>query len=75
MGTDGASMGPADNGQAVHVAGMKYGMSWEEILTGLGRLPARGSYYLAFPLKIVGQSGSPVRAVAFIPRRANYGIP
>lgn len=69
MGTDGASMGPSEGGQAVHVAGLKYGMCWEEMLTGLGKLPARRSYYLALPLRIAGQSGSPVRAVAFVPRK------
>ena len=43
LGTDGASMGPADGGQPTHVAGLKLGMSWEEMLIGLGKLPPRGA--------------------------------
>ncbi len=68
-GTDGPSMGPAEGGQAVHVAGLQYGMSWEEMLINLGKLPARGAFYIALPLKIVEQSGSPTRAMAFVPKR------
>ncbi|MBI3281501.1 MAG: cyclase family protein [Acidobacteria bacterium] len=69
LGTDGPSMGPAEGGQAVHVAGLKHGMSWEEMLIGLGQLPARGAYYLALGIKVIDQSGSPSRAIAFVPRR------
>ncbi len=69
LGTDGPSMGPAEGGQAVHLAGLRHGMSWEEMLTGLGRLPARGAFYLALPLKVADQSGSPSRAIAFVPKK------
>jgi kynurenine formamidase len=69
LGTDGPSMGPCDGGQAVHVAGLKHGMSWEEMLIGLDRLPARGAFYVALTLKVVDQSGSPTRAIAFVPRK------
>jgi isatin hydrolase len=69
LGTDGSSMGPAEGGQAVHVAGLKHGMSWEEMLTGLGKLPVRGAYYLALGLKVADQSGSPSRAIAFVPKK------
>ena len=68
LGTDGASMGPADGGQATHVGGLKYGMSWEEMLIGLHKLPTRGAYYLALGIKVADQSGSPSRAIAFVPR-------
>ena len=67
LGTDGASMGPVENGLPTHVAGLRHGMSWEELLTNLGELPARGAYYIALPTKIVDQSGGPARAVAFVP--------
>ena len=60
-------MGPVEGGQLTHVAGLQHGMSWEELLTNLGELPTRGAYYIALPLKIVDQSGSPTRAVAFVP--------
>jgi kynurenine formamidase len=67
LGTDGASMGPVQDGQPTHVAGLRHGMSWEELLTNLGALPVRGAYYIALPTKIVDQSGGPARAVAFVP--------
>jgi kynurenine formamidase len=69
LGTDGPSMGPAEGGQAVHVAGLKHGMSWEEMLIGLGKLPVRGAYYLALGIKVADQSGSPSRAIAFVPKK------
>ena len=68
MGTDGPSMGPADAGQETHVAGLKHGMSWEEMLINLDKLPVRGAFYIALPIKVAGQSGSPTRAIAMVPR-------
>jgi kynurenine formamidase len=69
LGTDGPSMGPSEGGQAVHLAGLELGMSWEEMLTGLGKLPPRGAYYIALGIKVVDQSGSPTRAIAFVPTK------
>ena len=69
LGTDGPSMGPCEGGQAVHLAGLQLGMSWEEMLIGLSRLPVRGAFYIALPIKVADQSGSPTRAIAFVPRR------
>jgi isatin hydrolase len=69
LGTDGPSMGPSEGGQTVHVAGLKEGMSWEEMLIGLNRLPVRGALYIALPIKVADQSGSPTRAMAFVPRK------
>lgn len=69
LGTDGASMGYAEGGQPTHLAGLSKGMSWEELLINLDQLPPRGAYYVALPLKIVDQSGSPTRAVAFVPNK------
>lgn len=69
LGTDGPSMGPSEGGQAVHMAGLELGMSWEEMLIGLGALPPRGAFYVALPIKVADQSGSPTRAMAFVPRR------
>jgi kynurenine formamidase len=63
-GTDGPSMGPVEGGQATHVAGLKYGMTWDELLTNVGKLPARGAFYIALPMKVVDASGEPTRAVA-----------
>ena len=68
LGTDGPSMGPAEAGQETHVAGLTHGMSWEEMLINLDELPVRGAFYIALPIKIADSSGSPTRAIAFVPR-------
>jgi len=39
-----------------------------ENLTNLDRVPARGAFVVALPMKIKGGSGAPLRAVAFLPR-------
>jgi kynurenine formamidase len=39
-----------------------------ENLTSLERLPLRGAFIVALPMKIGGGSGAPLRAVAIIPR-------
>jgi kynurenine formamidase len=39
-----------------------------ENLAALDRLPSRGAYVVALPMKIAGGSGAPLRAVAFVPR-------
>ena len=56
-------MGPVEGGQGTHVAGLKHGMTWDEFLTGLGRLPARGAFYISLHPKIVDASGGMTRAV------------
>ena len=38
-----------------------------ENLTGLERLPARGAFVVALPMKIAGGSGAPLRAIAIVP--------
>ena len=69
LGIDGASMGPCEGGQAVHLAGLELGMSWEEMLTNLDRVPPRGAYYIALGIKVADQSGSNTRAIAFVPKK------
>jgi kynurenine formamidase len=39
-----------------------------ENLTNLDRLPARGAFIIALPMKIEGGSGGPLRAIALVPR-------
>ncbi len=39
-----------------------------ENLTNLGRLPVRGAFVVALPMKIAGGSGAPLRAVGILPR-------
>ncbi|HCO03267.1 MAG TPA: cyclase, partial [Actinobacteria bacterium] len=43
----------------------KYGLTQ---LANLAKLPATGAVLVVAPLKIVGGSGSPVRALALVPR-------
>jgi kynurenine formamidase len=68
VGTDGLSIGPAEGGAPTHLAGLPYGMTYVEALTGLDRLPPRGSWFLFLPLKLVDGTGGPGRAIAVLPR-------
>jgi kynurenine formamidase len=68
VGTDGVSIGGPRGGAPPHVAGLSKGMAYVELLTNLGRLPARGAYFLFLPVKVAGSSGGPGRAIAFVPR-------
>lgn len=43
------------------------GVAGLENLTNLGRLPARGAYVVAMPMKIRGGSGGPCRVTALVP--------
>ncbi|HEY1919758.1 MAG TPA: cyclase family protein [Streptosporangiaceae bacterium] len=67
-GTDAPSMGPAENGQAVHVAGLGRGMVFVEGLTRLDEVPDEGALFAFFPIKVLGGSGAPGRAIALVPR-------
>ena len=69
VGTDGASMGPAEDGAPTHVVGLSAGLVFVECLANLGELPVRGSDFAFLPLSVVGSSGGPGRAVAHLPRR------
>ncbi|HXH83625.1 MAG TPA: cyclase family protein [Candidatus Tectomicrobia bacterium] len=73
VGSDGPSMGPVEGGQATHVAGLKHGMTWDELLTNVGRLPARGAFYVSLPTKIVDGSGATTRVVG-IKARNQKGV-
>jgi kynurenine formamidase len=68
VGIDAPSMGPAHDGQGVHVVALREGAVFVECLTGLGLLPARGAWFCFLPLRIEAATGSPGRAVAFLPR-------
>jgi kynurenine formamidase len=68
VGIDAPSMGPAQDGQGVHVVALREGAVFVECLTGLDRLPARGAWFCFLPLRVEGATGSPGRAVAFLPR-------
>ena len=66
VGTDGASMGPAEDGAPTHVTGLAGGMVFIECLANLRSVPARGAVFVFLPVKIARSSGGPGRAVAFV---------
>jgi kynurenine formamidase len=67
IGTDAGQAGgfdpPFPNHAIMHGAG-KFGLA---SLCNLDQLPATGAVVIAAPLKIVGGSGSPLRAIALVP--------
>lgn len=69
VGIDAPSMGPAHDGAPVHIRGLSAGAVFVECLTGLDRLPPRGSWFCFLPLKLEGGTGAPGRAFAFCPPR------
>jgi kynurenine formamidase len=68
VGTDAGQAYAFDPAFPVHsfmLGSGKYGVPQ---LANLDKLPPTGAMFMAFPLKLVGGSGSPVRAVALVPR-------
>lgn len=66
IGTDGASMGPADDGAPTHVAGLSKGAVFVECLANLYSLPTVGAHFVFLPLKVARSSGGPGRAIALL---------
>ncbi|MFT3865038.1 MAG: cyclase family protein [Solirubrobacterales bacterium] len=67
LGTDAPTVGPLQDPVPTHRRGFGLGMVFVEGLARLGRLPARGAAFVCLPLKVVGGSGAPARAAAFLP--------
>jgi kynurenine formamidase len=67
VGTDGASMGSADNGAPVHRLALAEGVAFIEALAGLDQLPVRGATFCFAPLKVARGTGAPGRAFAWLP--------
>lgn len=67
VGTDGASMGSADNGAPVHQLGLAAGVVFIEALGALDQLPVRGATFCFAPLKVARGTGAPGRAFAWVP--------
>lgn len=67
VGLDTASIdyGQSQNFQT-HVNLMSHNISAFENLTNLDKLPSKGFYIVALPMKIKGGSGAPLRIVAFL---------
>jgi len=69
VGISSPSMGALDDGLGPHRVGLAEGITFAEGLVNLTKVPSRGGLYVGLPLKISGQSGSPIRAVAFVPKQ------
>ena len=54
--------------EGAHVALLSNGALIFEALQHLDRLPPRGAFFLGLPLNIEEGTGSPLRAVAFVPK-------
>ena len=70
VGTDCISLDPGDGGGgklAAHYTLLPEGVLILENVSNLIRLPVL-SFFMALPFKIDQGTGSPVRAVAFVPR-------
>lgn len=67
LGTDGCSIGSSEDGRPGHLAGLSREMAYVESLTNLGSLPPVGAYFIFLPVKVIGSSGGPGRAVAIMP--------
>ncbi len=69
LGVDTASIDPGSSKSfPVHrVAGAANVIGLEN-LTNVDRLPAKGAWIVALPMKFAGGSGAPARVVAFVPR-------
>jgi arylformamidase len=64
---------PIDHVTPVHNCLLRAGIPQLQVLTNLARLAGREAYVAAFPLKLVGGTGSPLRAFAVLAR--NEGPP
>jgi kynurenine formamidase len=73
FGTDTPSAGPMQEVVEVHRIGLGAGIVFVENLIGLHQLPATGAWLVFLPLKLVGGSGAPGRAVALVPREGVGG--
>jgi hypothetical protein len=56
-----------DRAAALHQIAMGANVPGLENIANLDRLPLRGAYVIALPMKIAGGSGGPLRVVALLP--------
>ena len=80
LAIDSPSMGPTSGewegkpiAQMTHVSFLEKGGSWTEFVRNVGKLPARGAYYIATSAKIVDMSGGLSRALAIKPQGPGLG--
>jgi kynurenine formamidase len=68
IGIDTLSPDPYAGGYPIHVQLLGADKFILENLTNLEKLPKKGAFLFALPLKIAGGTESPVRAIALVPR-------
>jgi kynurenine formamidase len=73
FGTDCPSAGLLDRIVECHYLALGAGLLFVENLTNLAILPPRSALFVFLPLKIVGGSGSPGRAMAIVPKTERTG--
>jgi len=71
LGTDAPSVGAAQDGQPVHVAGLGAGLVYLECLANLAAIPTDEpeAIFLFAPIKVRGGTGAPGRAFVILPPR------
>jgi isatin hydrolase len=66
IGVDTPTLGAIQDSFGPHLAALERGLVVVEELVGLGALPAVGALFIFLPLKLVGGTGAPGRAVAIV---------
>ena len=66
IGVDTPTLGAIQDSFGPHLAALERGLVVIEELVGLGGLPAVGALFIFLPLKLVGGTGAPGRAIAIV---------
>jgi isatin hydrolase len=66
IGIDTPTLGAVQDSFGPHLAALERGLVVVEELVGLGELPAVGALFIFLPLKLVGGTGAPGRAIALV---------
>lgn len=66
IGIDTPTLGAIQDSFGPHLAALERGLVVIEELVGLGELPAEGALFIFLPLKLVGGTGAPGRAIAIV---------
>lgn len=75
IGIDTPTFGAVQDSFGPHLAALERGIVVVEELVGLGQLPPVGSLFIFLPLKLVGGTGAPGRAVAIVEAANERSLP
>jgi isatin hydrolase len=75
IGIDTPTFGAVHDSFGPHLAALERGIVVVEELIDLGQLPPVGSLFIFLPLKLVGGTGAPGRAVAIVESVSERGLP